>query len=59
MPYAHGVDLDHSRRVDFGPDGAPIGVELLNVSSGVDLRDIPDGDAIGRLLAEHAIRVLV
>ena len=40
-PYAFGEDFDHARRVDYAEDGTPIGVELLYVSQGVDLTDLP------------------
>lgn len=58
VPYAHGEDLDAVRRVDFGADGQPIGVELLYVSEGVNVDDLPEQAMIGRLLEEHNIKVL-
>jgi uncharacterized protein YuzE len=56
-PYDHGMDLDDSRRIDYGGDGLPIGIELLNVSLGVDLTDLPYAPEIAKLLAERGIRV--
>ena len=56
--YAFGEDLDTSRRIDYGADQRPIGVELLNVSTGVNLADLPDPDEIARLLAAEGIKVL-
>lgn len=44
--YAYGQDLDDSRRVDFDADGAPIGIELLNVSDGVDVEDLPERQVV-------------
>ena len=38
-------------------DGAPIGVELLCVSDGVNVDDLPEQVTIGRLLEEHRIKV--
>ena len=58
VPYAFGVDLDHARRVDFGEDRRPIGVELLNIEQPVDLRDLPERDAIAYLLHANHIPVL-
>jgi hypothetical protein len=58
MPYAFGENLDACRRIDFGPDRQPIGIELLNVSRGVNLRDLPDAEEIGRRLAARGIRVI-
>ncbi|MBI4504777.1 MAG: DUF2283 domain-containing protein [Chloroflexi bacterium] len=57
VPYAYGEDLDHARRVDYGHDGRPIGVELLGVSRGVNLDDLPEAAAIARLLQSQSIKV--
>jgi hypothetical protein len=46
----HNVDRD--RNIDYGPDNLPIGVELLGVSNGVDLTDLPQRADLARLLAE-------
>lgn len=56
-PYAYGKDLDDSRRVDYGSDDQPVGIELLNVSMGVNVDDLPDQLAVGRLLEEHNLKV--
>jgi uncharacterized protein YuzE len=56
--YAYGEELDPERRIDYAEDGTPVGVELLCVSTGVDLRDIPESREIAKLLAEKRIRVL-
>lgn len=55
--YAYGEDLDRERRIDYAADGIPIGVELLCVSTGVDIRDLPHRDEIAHLLAKHNIRI--
>ena len=56
--YSYGEELDRERRIDYAAGGTPIGVELLCVSSGVDLRNLPAQKAIAELLAQHRIRVL-
>jgi len=56
--YASGQELDPERRIDYAADGQPIGVELLCVSEGVDLRNLPEQEAISRLLSKHRIKVL-
>lgn len=56
-PYAYGKDLDDSRRVDYDRDGRPVGIELLNVDLGVNLDDLPERSAVGKLLDEHHIKV--
>ncbi len=58
VPYAFGEDLDTERRIDYGADQRPIGVELLNVSHGVTLADLPAPDEIARLLAAEGVKVL-
>jgi uncharacterized protein YuzE len=56
--YAYGEELDPERRIDYASDGTPIGIELLCVSTGVDLRNLPQPEAITRLLSKHRIKVL-
>lgn len=56
-PYAFGHNLDYERRIDYAADERPIGIELLGVSHGVNLDDLPEHDAIARLLTEHHIGV--
>lgn len=57
LPYAYNQVLDEQRVVDYAADHRPIGVELLNVSHGVDVRDLPDAQAISRALEEQNIHV--
>lgn len=57
-PYAYGEELDAERRVDYSASGKPIGVELLCVSEGVDLRDLPEQKVIAGVLSTLKIRVL-
>lgn len=54
--YAYGKDLDDQRRIDYADDNTPIGIELLCVSNGVNLSDLPYSQEIGKLLAEKAIK---
>ena len=56
--YAYGEELDPERRVDYASDGTPIGVELLCVRTGVNLRSLPDQAGIAAVLAKRRIRVL-
>jgi uncharacterized protein YuzE len=57
LPYAFGEDLDRERRIDYAADGQPIGMELLCVSHGVNVDDLPEKEAITRLLEERNIKV--
>ncbi|MFQ5872277.1 MAG: DUF2283 domain-containing protein [Dehalococcoidia bacterium] len=56
-PYARGRDLDDNRRIDYSDDGTPIGVELLNVSQGVDISDLPKQREIGKILEGLGLRI--
>jgi uncharacterized protein YuzE len=55
--YAYGEDLDAERRIDYTDSGEPLGIELLNVSQGVEVDGLPDSEAVSALLAEHQIPV--
>lgn len=57
LPYAYGEDLDHERRIDYAVDGLPIGVELLCVSEGVNLDNLPDRASLARLLEVQHVKV--
>lgn len=57
-PYAFGHNLDFERRIDFGPDGKPMGIELLGVSHGVNVDGLPDAEGVERLLLARNIKVL-
>lgn len=54
---AFGKKLDDSRYVDYGADGQPIGIELLGVSTGVETADLPQREAVERLLQRRRIRI--
>lgn len=56
--YASGEELDPERRVDYAGDGSPVGIELLCVSTGVDVRDLPEQDEVAKVLASHRIKLL-
>ena len=56
-PYAYGRDLDHERRIDFAADDTPIGVEFIDVRSGIDLHDVPAEREIGRIAEELHLQV--
>jgi hypothetical protein len=52
VPFGFTLNLDDARNIDYGTDDKPIGVELLAVSQGVDLTDLPYRAQIARLLAD-------
>ncbi len=57
-PYSYGKDLDLGRRVDYGVDGNPAGIELLCVSTGVKVQGRPERSRVARLLRSHGIKIL-
>ena len=56
MPYAYGEDLDDLRRIDYDAEGKPRGIELLCVSSGVDLDSLPNAGEIAEVLEANGIK---
>jgi uncharacterized protein YuzE len=58
VPVAWTHELDHARILDLDAERKPRGIELLHVSRGVNLNDIPEREEVARLLAEHHIRIL-
>jgi uncharacterized protein YuzE len=58
MPYAWGHDLDSERRINFGSDNKPRGIEMLGVSHGVNLKDLPEQEAVASALRAHGIQIL-
>ncbi len=56
-PYAYGEDLDDERRIDYDEKGNPRGIELLCVSHGVSLDNLPHGAEIAKLLEAKKIKV--
>ncbi len=55
VPIVRTRNLDGSRLVDYAADGEPVGIELLDVSVGVNVDGLPQRDVIERLLAERHI----
>ncbi len=46
-------NLDGSRLTDYAEDGEPVGIELLDVSEGVNLDDLPARNVVSLLLEQH------
>lgn len=57
LPHAYSKEVDEARFVDYAEDGTVIGVELLYVSGGVDISELPYESEIGKLLEKHDIKV--
>ncbi len=56
MPYAYGKDLDDLRRIDYDAEGNPRGIELLCVSDGVNIDDLPHKNEIAEVLEANGIK---
>lgn len=56
-PVAATRRLDANRLLDLDAAGKVVGIELLNVSAGVDLSDLPDGDELATALGRKRISV--
>jgi uncharacterized protein YuzE len=52
-------EIDDQRVLDYDEQGEIVGIEFLDVSHGVSLRDLPYRDALAKYFAEHEIPVLV
>lgn len=57
--YAYGKDLDNQRRIDYDTDDIPVGIELLNVSSGVNVSGLPHEQEIRELLESKGIKTYI
>jgi hypothetical protein len=45
------------RRIDYAADNTPIGIELLDVSKGVNLDSFPEPDEITKCLLKYNIKI--
>ena len=52
---ARMVRLDRDRTLDYDADGRLVSIELLNVSGGVKLDDLPEPEVVTRALALLAV----
>ena len=56
---AYTKPLDDMRYVDYASDDTPVGIELLSVSEGVNLDDLPEQAQVVKLLEGKHIKALV
>lgn len=52
---ARMVRLDRDRALDYDADGRLVSIELLNVSRGVNMKDLPETEAVSRALELLAV----
>lgn len=55
--YAYTKALDDMRYIDYASDDTPIGIELLAVSDGVIVDNLPYSEEIGQMLEGKHIKV--
>ena len=55
--YAYGRDIDNERRIDYNANDQPMGIELLCVSEGVILDDLPYPNEVAKILIDKHIKV--
>ena len=51
LPVAFTKELDEDRLIDYASDGTPVGIDLLNVSDGIETSDLPNRAQVEQLLA--------
>jgi uncharacterized protein YuzE len=57
LPHAYSKELDETRFIDYAEDGTVIGIELLYVSGGVDVSDLPYRAEVEKLLENNGMKV--
>lgn len=58
-PYAVTKELDEVRYLDLASDSTVIGIELLCVSDGVTIDDLPERQKVEKILDKYGIKVCV
>lgn len=57
LPHAYSKEIDDARFIDYAEDDTIIGIELLYVSTGVDISDLPYASELGKILEKHKVKV--
>ncbi|MFN0148065.1 MAG: DUF2283 domain-containing protein [Dehalococcoidia bacterium] len=47
--------LDDMRLIDYSADGAVLGVEFIDASAGIDLRDVPFARKVEKLIGDAGL----
>ncbi len=56
QPVARSKELDEQRVLDYNQSNDVVGIEFLNISQGVDLRELPFREQLSKLFEERDIR---
>ena len=57
-PVSYTKEIDNNRNIDFAYDDTPVGIELLSVSDGVDLSDLPERESVEKAAELLGLKVL-
>ncbi|MBK6663339.1 MAG: DUF2283 domain-containing protein [Thermoflexaceae bacterium] len=56
---ARTVPLDDLRLIDYSADGAVVGLEFIDASEGIDLRDLPFARKAEQLLGDAGLNLTI
>jgi uncharacterized protein YuzE len=57
-PIGYTKELDDNRLIDYTMNpGKPVGIDLLSVSKGVKLNDLPDSEGVKKILKGLGLKV--
>ena len=57
-PIGYTKELDDNRLIDYTMNpGKPVGIDLLAVSEGVKLNDLPEAKVVGKILEALGVKV--
>jgi len=54
-PVRRTVAIDDSRLIDYSEDGVVLGLEFIDASQGIDLRDLPFGPTAEQLIGDAGL----
>ena len=58
-PVAKTETLDDLRLIDYSSDGAVIGIEFIDASPGIDLRDVPFRHKVEQLIGDSGLPIKI
>ncbi len=56
---ARTATLDDLRMIDYSSDGGVLGIEFVDATAGIDLRDIPFRETVERLIGESGLSIKI
>ncbi|MBI5283723.1 MAG: DUF2283 domain-containing protein [Chloroflexi bacterium] len=52
---ARTKSLDDFRLIDYSDDGAVVGIEFIDATAGIDLKDVPFAQTVGQLIGQSGL----